>query len=138
MLGGESVAFVVYVGGRRRMVMKTFFTLTVALASMFPGSSSAADDKSRKAGEDEVRLERKCDNEADKERRDEDRDRKHSQRDNKWDEVCAPPAPPPPPPPPVMTDPPPPVLPPPVAPPPPPTPGLPPPLPPPLFTSPAP
>ena len=64
-----------------------------------PRPSTAGDDaRKKKTDKEEIRLERKCGNEAEKDLRDAERDRKHLRRDNKWDALCAPPAPPPPPP----------------------------------------
>lgn len=92
--------------------------LTVAtglmLAALSPRLAIAADNTLKKAEKETIRLAGKCEKEALKDQRDADRGRKHAQRDNKWDLLCAPPPPPvlPPPPPvedldPVVTEPPP-------------------------------
>jgi len=71
-------------------------TLAAALALTGFGRIAAAADNTEKLKEkEEARLERKCEKEDAKERRDEDRGRKHLAPDNKWDELCVPPAPPP-------------------------------------------
>lgn len=83
--------------------MKTKLTLAGFALIVFCAAPSQAGDGPKK---EEV-VERKCVKEEAKDRRDEDRDRKHSRPDNKWDELCAEPELPPVLPPPVIIVPPP-------------------------------
>lgn len=71
--------------------MKIRLTLATGLAliAFSPRLCRAADNSGKKAEKEDARLERKCAHEADKDRRDEERHRRHARRDNKWDELCA-------------------------------------------------
>lgn len=71
------------------------FAATLMLIAFAPRPSVAGENKAKKAEKEEARLEEKCSKEADKDVRDFERDRRHARPDNKWDELCAPPAPPP-------------------------------------------
>lgn len=92
--------------------MRIRLALAMGLLTLLcaPRPAAAGDDAGKKQGEEETRLERKCDHEDEKDRRDEARNRRHPRPDNKWDELCVPPPPPveepPAPPPPVLVFPP--------------------------------
>jgi len=79
------------------MIRMTIATGLVMIA-LSPRLAAAADNTEKKAEKEEIRLAGKCAKEAVRDLRDAERERKHAQRDNKWDELCAPPPPPPPPP----------------------------------------
>lgn len=65
-----------------------------ALKKSERAEQKAVKENPKSQGTEEIRLERKCAQEKAKDERAEDRDRKHPRRDNKWDELCAPPPPP--------------------------------------------
>lgn len=74
--------------------MRLLLTTGALLIAFAPRPAAAERDNPGSQGTEEIRLERKCAQQREKDRRDEDRGRKHAQRDNKWDELCAPPPPP--------------------------------------------
>jgi len=67
---------------------------TFALIALCPRPSLAADNTEKIQEKEDARLAGKCAKEALKEVRDGERGRIHAQPENKWDELCAPPAPP--------------------------------------------
>jgi hypothetical protein len=74
--------------------MRLLLTTGALMIVLAPRPAAAERDNDESQGTEEIRLERKCEQQREKDRRDEDRGRKHPQRGNKWDELCAPPPPP--------------------------------------------
>lgn len=76
------------------MNIALMLTTGALILAFSPRPAAAERDNPKSQGTEEIRLERKCAHERAKDERDEDRDRKHPRRDNRWDALCAPPPPP--------------------------------------------
>lgn len=71
--------------------------VTLAVEDALKKGERADAKVEKKSEKKDDRLARKCAHEAAKDRHDAEWGRKHPRRDNKWDELCAPPPAPPPP-----------------------------------------
>lgn len=76
------------------MNIALMLTTGALILAFSPRPAAAEKDNPKSQGTEEIRLERKCAHERAKDDRDEDRDRKHPRRDNRWDFLCVPPPPP--------------------------------------------